>query len=103
MFRLLRSTSVRIAISYAALVIIATLTLSGIIWWRTTDYLDREINAVIVADTQAVGDRLRDFGLPGAIDTINDRIKQTADEHAVYLLTDPALTPLAGNLEAWPI
>jgi hypothetical protein len=79
------------------------LTLVGVLWWRTTGLLDREISAVIVADTRAVGDRLSDFGLGGAIETINDRIHETSDEHAVYLLTDPMRTPVAGNLEAWPI
>ena len=102
MFRYLQSTSVRIAIGYAALFILSALALVGFLWWQTTGYLDREIDAVIVADTRAVGDRLRDFGLAGAKETIDDRVRQTADEHAVYLLTDPMRNPVAGNLEAWP-
>ncbi len=103
MIKLWHSTSMRIALGYAALVILAGLGLSGIIWWRTTAYLDREIDAVIVSDAQAVGDGLRDFGLIGAINTINSRIKATADEHAVYLLADPLLSPQAGNIDAWPL
>ena len=102
MFRYLQSTSVRIALGYAALFIVSALALVGFLWWQTTGYLDREIDAVIVADTRAVGDRLRDFGLAGAKETIDDRVRQTADEHAVYLLTDPMRNPVAGNLEAWP-
>ncbi len=97
-----RSISVRIALVYAALVIAAVIALEAFVWWRTTGYLDREITAVIVSDTQAVGDALRDFGLEGARERIDDRVQQTADEHAVYLLSDPARTPVAGNLADWP-
>lgn len=103
MNKFLRSTSIRLALGYAGLFVVSSLVLVGFLWWRTAIYLDREIDAVIVADTQAIGDRLRDFGLSGAIQTINERISRTADEHTVYLLTDPRLTPIAGNLDAWPL
>ena len=102
MIRLLHSTSVRLALIFAGLFIVASLVLGGVLWWETEDYLERETDAVILADTQAIGDRLRDFGLPGAVETINDRVVQTADEHAIYLFVDPALRRLAGNLSAWP-
>jgi signal transduction histidine kinase len=103
MLRILRSTSLRLAFGYAGLFIVSSLILVGFLWWRTAEYLDHEIEAVIVADTQAIGDRLRDFGLPGAVETIKERINQTADEHSVYLLTDPRLNPIVGNLDAWPL
>jgi signal transduction histidine kinase len=103
MIKLFRSTSVRIALGYAGLVILSALTLSAFIWWRTAVYLDHANDAVIIAETQSVGDRLRDFGLAGAIATIKDRVKASPDKHAIYLLTDPVLQPLAGNLDAWPI
>ena len=97
-----RSISIRIALVYAALVIVAVFALEAFVWWRTTGYLDREITAVIMADTQAVGDALRDFGLEGARERIDDRVQQTRDEHAVYLLSDPTRDPVAGNLTDWP-
>lgn len=100
---LLRSTAVRLALGYAALFIASSLLLVGFLWWRTALYLDREIDAVIIADGQAISDRLRDFGLPGAIETINDRVGQASDEHAIYILVDPMLNPVAGNLKAWPL
>lgn len=101
--RLLRSTAVRLAIGYALLFVLSAFVLVGFYWWRTSAYLEREVDAVILADTQAIGDRLQDFGLSGAIQTINQRIRQHADEHAIYLLADPSLAPVAGNLAAWPL
>ncbi len=100
---LLRSTSVRLAFGYAFLFIVSALLLAVFLWWRTALYLDREIDAVIVADGRAIADRLRDFGLPGAVETIGERVRHATDEHAIYLLVDPALHPVAGNLEAWPL
>jgi signal transduction histidine kinase len=101
--RLFRSTAVRLAIGYATVFVLSSLLLVGFLWWRTAAYLDREVNAVILADTRAIGDRLRDFGLLGAIEAINERVGRAEDARAIYLLTDPALTPLAGNLGAWPL
>lgn len=103
MIRVLRSTAVRIALLFAGVFILFSLMLAGFLWWRTAAYLDREVDAVILADVQAIGDRLHDFGLPGAIQTINERVSRAADEHAIYLLTDPALNPVAGNINGWPL
>lgn len=102
MLKLLRSTSLRLALGYAGLFLISSMLLIGLVWWNTTGYLDRETDAVIAADTRAIGDRLQDFGLAGAVQTVNERVFADADKRAIYLLTDPALNPLAGNVAAWP-
>jgi signal transduction histidine kinase len=101
MIRLLRSSSARLALGYAGLFIASSLLLVSLLWWRTAGYLDREIDAVILSDTRAVGDRLRDFGLAGAIETVRDRAAN-GDKNAIYLLANPAFEPLAGNLNGWP-
>ena len=103
MIRLVRSTAVLLALAYAAIFVLSSFILVGFLWWRTAAYLDREVDAVILADAKEVGDRLRDLGLPGAIDTISERIGKAGDRHAIYLLADPLLTPVAGNLDAWPL
>jgi signal transduction histidine kinase len=103
MTRILPSTSLRLALAYAGLFIVSSLLLVGLLWWRTAAYLDREIDAVILADTQAIADRFRDFGLNGAIQAVSERAESNRDENAIYLLADPALSPVAGNLAAWPL
>lgn len=103
MRRLIRSTAVRLALGYAALFILSSSALMGLLWWQTVGYVDGEINAVIASDTRAIGDRLRDFGLPGAIQTVRDRVAANPDKQAIYLLADPFLKPLAGNVDAWPL
>ena len=103
MIKLLRSTSVRLALIYALLLVVSSLTLVGLLWWHTVGYIDRETDAVIVADTRAIGDRLHDFGLPGAMETVRERVDANQDKRAIYLLADPMLKPLAGNVDAWPL
>lgn len=101
--RLLRSTASRLALVFAGLFMMAALLLAGLLWWNTTGYLDRETDAVITADTRAIGDRIEDFGLAGAVQTMNERIAADADNRGIYLLTDPRLRPLGGNVDAWPL
>lgn len=102
MFRLLRSTSVRLALGYAALFVISSLLLVGLLWWRMIGYLDRKTAAVIRADIQAIKDEFRHQGVPGAVEMIDERLGQVADGSAVLLLADAELKPVAGNLRAWP-
>ncbi len=102
MVRLIRSTSIRLTLVFAGLFIVASLMLAAVLWWESAALLERETDAVVIADTQAIGDRLRDFGLAGAVGTINERVAKTGDEHAIYMLTTPTLDRLAGNLSAWP-
>lgn len=102
MLRLLRSTSVRLALGYAALFIASSLLLVGLLWWGTAGYLDRETAAVIRADVRAIQDDLPYRGLAGAIETIKNRVAAVTDGEAIYLLTDAGLKPISGNLQAWP-
>lgn len=98
----LRSTSVRLALGYAVLFAASSLLLVSSLWWHTAGYLDRQIDGAIAADARHISDQLRDYGLPGAIEAINERIAEAPDSGAIYLLTDRQLKPLGGNLRAWP-
>ena len=101
--RYLRSTAVRLSVLWAALFILAALVLAGFTWWSTVDYLDRETNAVILADVRALADSYEENGLAGLVEAVNERVAASGDDSAVYLLTGPSLRPIAGNLTAWPL
>ena len=98
----LRSTSVRLALGYAALFAASSLLLVGSLWSHTAGYLDQQIDGGIAADCRQISDQLRNFGLPGAIELINERIAEAPNGRAIYLLADRQLKPLAGNLPSWP-
>lgn len=102
MLRLLRSTSLRLALGYVGLFAVSTLLLVGLLWWRTAGYLQRETDAAINSDANQIRDQLREFGLTAAKDAIQVRVAEAVDGRALYLLTGKDLKPLAGNLPAWP-
>lgn len=98
----LRSTSVRLGLGYAVLFATSSLFLVGFLWWLTAGYLDLQADTVIAADAREMTDQVRDFGLPGAIEAVHERIAESPDDRAVYLLADRQLKPIAGNLPTWP-
>jgi signal transduction histidine kinase len=102
MLRPLRSTSLQLALGYALLFVLSSLLFAGLLWWRTAGYLEREIDAVIRADTEAIKDALRFQGLAGGTAAINENVIEASDGRAVYLLADARLHRIAGNLQVWP-
>ena len=100
---LLRSAGVRLALAYAVLFGLSALALIGYLWWASTGLLTRQVDDSIQADVVALAERWREGGLPALRDTIQDRLARQVQPDALYLLADPLLRPIAGNLEAWPI
>jgi signal transduction histidine kinase len=99
---LFRSAGFRFGVVYAALLAVSATTLAVFLWWATAGLLDRQTEAAINADAQGLSERWADGGLPGLMVTIEDRLAQNVDDDAIYLLTDPAMKRIAGNLASWP-
>jgi signal transduction histidine kinase len=99
---LLRSASLRLAVAFAALFVFSSTLLVGALWWTTSGYLDREINAVIISEANALAEQSRTVGLPGLVEAVGRRVSESRDDKAIYLLTDPNLRRLVGNIAAWP-
>ncbi|MBS0641836.1 MAG: HAMP domain-containing histidine kinase, partial [Proteobacteria bacterium] len=64
--------------------------------------LDRETEATIYADAMDLAARWNEGSLPALASTIDDRLAQNVDDDAVYLLVDPTMHRVAGNLATWP-
>ena len=64
--------------------------------------LDRQTEAAIHADAQGLSERWAEGGLPALVLTIEDRLAGNVDDDAIYLLVDPMMQRIAGNLERWP-
>ncbi len=99
---LLRSAGLRLAVVYAALFGISALALVLFLWWATAGLLNRQVQAVIRADALGLSEQWQAGGVAALQSTIEDRLADDVDDAAIYLLTDAALTPLAGNLARWP-
>jgi signal transduction histidine kinase len=100
--RLLRSASVRFGIFYAGIFGLSGAALAMFLWWSTAGLLNRQTDAAINADVQGLSERYTEDGLLALEETIEQRLAGNVDDDAIYLLADPALHRMAGNLEHWP-
>ncbi len=100
---LVHSAGVRFGMIYAGVFALSTIALAVFLWWSTAGLLDRQTEAAINADTQGLRERYADGGLLALEETIEQRVVVNVDDDALYLLTDPALHKLAGNLGGLPV
>ncbi len=100
--RALRSASLRLAVVHAALFAISATIFLSFIWWATIGLLERQVEAAIKSDAQALSERWEEGGLPALALTIQDRLEQNVDDDAIYLMVDPSSARVAGNLRSWP-
>jgi len=99
---LFHSASFRFAVVYALLLAVSAAALAMFLWWATAGLLDRQTDAAIHADAQGLSERWTEGGLPALVLTVDDRLAGNVDDDAIYLLADPMLRRVAGNLERWP-
>jgi signal transduction histidine kinase len=100
--RLFRSAGFRFGAVYALLLAVSASALAVFLWWATAGLLDRQTEAAISADAQGLSEHWAEGGLPALVVTIDDRLAQNIDDDAIYLLVDPTMKRIAGNLAAWP-
>jgi signal transduction histidine kinase len=97
------SAGVRFGVIYAGVFALSILALAVFLWWSTAGLLDRQTEQAINADMQGLWERYRDSGLVALEQTIDERLSDNIDDDAIYMLTDPAMHILAGNLERLPV
>jgi signal transduction histidine kinase len=97
-----RSAGFRFGAVYALLLAVSATALAVFLWWATAGLLDRQTEAAINADAQDLAERWEDGRLPALVTTIEDRLAQDVDDEVIYLLTDPKMNRIAGNLASWP-
>ena len=100
--RLFRSAGFRFGMVYALLLGISGIALALFLWWATAGLIDRQTEAAINTDAQDLAERFGEGGLEALILAIEDRLARNIDDDAIYLLTDPDMTPIVGNLATWP-
>lgn len=100
--RLLRTSTFRIALLYLALFGATLVGVLAYIYWSTSALIDRQMGETIQAEIRGLSEQYRDEGLARLVDIIRERSGSSGSPENVYLLTDPRLRPLAGNLEVWP-
>ncbi|HTW70678.1 MAG TPA: two-component sensor histidine kinase, partial [Acetobacteraceae bacterium] len=99
---ILNSAGVRFAAIYAGLLAISAGALAMFLWWATAGLLDRQVEAAIRTDAQGLAQRWEEGGVAALVLAIEDRLAGNVDDDAIYLLVDPQMQPVAGNLSHWP-
>jgi len=100
--RFLRTTVVRLAAIYVVVFSIAVgALLAGVYAWSVT-VIDGETDGLIQAELQGLAEQYDRLGLRGLASVIRDRSEGPSRTRSVYLLADPGLRRIAGNLAAWP-
>ena len=100
--RLLRTPTFRLAAIYLALFSASALALLAFVYFSTAGVIERQLDATIEAEVAGLAEQYEARGLAGLVRVIRERSAENRDRASVYLLTDPLLEPLAGNLSGWP-
>ena len=99
-YKLLRTSTFRLAALYLLLFALSVGALLAYVYWNTALLLERQTDETISAEVQALADQYRFRGLQGIIETIQRRSHD--DTGSIYLLADDAGKRIAGNLESLP-
>lgn len=107
MTSLLNTSAFRLAAVYFALFATSVLALLAFIYFSTADFIEAQTEETIDAEIRGLAEQYREHGLAGLIALIEERVaaaRRTPSriDDTLYLITDPLLHPLAGNLEKWP-
>jgi len=105
--RFFHTNAFRLAAVYFALFATSVLALLAFIYFSTAGFIERQTEATIDAEIRGLAEQYQEHGLAGLIDIIEERVEaarhtRTNADDTLYLITDPLLHPLAGNLEKWP-
>lgn len=100
--RFLRTSTFRLTLSYVGLFGFSVLLLLGFIYWQTAQSISRQVDDTVTAEIDALTQHYRLEGLTGLVELIEERTGPRNLNGALYLLTDPAYRPVAGNVAAWP-
>ena len=98
----LRTSAARLGLGFGAVFVLGVSALLGTVWFLTTTIIDKEADAVIVAEMEGLTDEFHRGGLPALQDELSWRADSWGRSGSVYLLVDANLVKEGGNLAAWP-
>lgn len=98
---LFRTSAFRLTWLYMMLFGASVLVLLGFIYLSTVSVIEQQTMETVEAELRGLDEQYRQHGIAGLVNLIRQRSENARD--SIYLLTDPELKPLAGNLPAWPV
>ncbi len=105
--RLMNTNAFRLAAGYFGLFATSVLALLAFIYFSTADFIEGQTEQTIDEEIRGLAEQYQEHNLAGLVAIIQERVAAEArtPSHAddsIYLITDPLLHPIAGNLTQWP-
>ncbi len=99
---MVRSSAFSLAVGYVLLGLVTLALFAAPLWyaWRVT--IEDGRTEILQEDTRRFAEVFRQIGPDGLAAFIDERVRMQIAAERLLLFCDPALKPLAGNLEAWP-
>ncbi len=98
--KIIRTSTFRLSAIYLIVFAVSVAAILTYVFWGTAGLLERQTDATIRAEVQALADQYRIFGLAGIKDTIDRRSSERGG--GIYLLADAKGNRVAGNLQSVP-
>jgi signal transduction histidine kinase len=98
----LRSSTLKVALVAIGVFGCVMFALIGYVYWSTTSYVLSRSDRAIAAEQIILKEASERSGRDGLVATIAQRLADGRLESGVYLLVDPSLVPVGGNLKSWP-
>jgi signal transduction histidine kinase len=102
LIKTLRSSTLKLAFLYVIGFSSAIFAVLGYVYWNTIAYVTATADRTIAAEHAVLLAAYADAGPKGLAASIGRRLGDRFFADWVYLLADPSLRPLAGNLRRWP-
>jgi signal transduction histidine kinase len=99
--RLLRTSTFRLAALYLLLFAASVLALLAFIYLSMAGFIELQTEATIRAEMRGLREQYDQRGLTGLVEVVRAR-SAVPRANSLYLITDPALAPVVGNLDGWP-
>src|SRR5690348_13371717 len=102
MTRVLRSSAFRVALGYIALSLTVLALFAAPLWYTWRENVEQVRTELLREDVQSLTDIFQNQGPEVLAAVIAARVKSQHVASSLILFSDAKLSPLAGNLEAWP-
>jgi signal transduction histidine kinase len=98
----LRSSTFKLALIAIGTFGVIMSAIFSYVYLSTSSYVRSRSDRAVMADYMSLHGVYERWGRDGLIAGIQQRLADKGFAERVYLLVDPSLTPVAGNLRAWP-
>jgi signal transduction histidine kinase len=101
-FRLLRTSTFRLALVHLCIFSVSAVVLLGLIYWSSAGFMARQTDATIETEARGLAEQYSQSGTVGLVRALMRRVAESRANRGLYLLVDGDGRPIAGNLSSWP-